>query len=48
MADLDFVVRLWWVVAGKRCVWLVGVVVAEGVLWVCWVVCFVSRRERKR
>ena len=36
-------------VASKRCVWLVGMVVAEGVLWVCWVACFVSeKREMKR
>ena len=49
VADLGFVVRLWWVVASKRCVWLVGMVVAEGVLWVCWVACFVSeKREMKR
>ena len=25
MANLGIMVRLWWVVAGKRCVWLVGV-----------------------
>ena len=39
MADLGFVVRLWWVVASKRCVWLVGVVVAEALY---------LRRERRR
>ena len=39
MADLGFVVRLWWVVASKRCVWLVGVVVAEALY---------LRRERQR
>ena len=32
VADLGFVVRLWWVVASRRFVWLAGVVV---VLWVC-------------
>jgi len=49
MVDLGFVVRLWWVVASKRYAWLVGVVVAEGVLWVCWVAYFVSKkREMKR
>ena len=39
VADLGFVVRLWWVVASKRCVWLVGVMVAEALY---------LRRERRR
>ena len=47
MADLGFVVRLWWVVASKRCEWLVGVVVAKGVLRVCWAACFVSKKREK-
>ena len=38
VADLGFVVRLWWVVASKRCIWLVGVVVAEALY---------LRRERR-
>ena len=36
VADLGFVIRLWWVMAGKRCVWLVGVVLVEGVLVWWW------------
>ena len=34
VANLGIMVRLWWVVAGKRCVWLVGVGGGRG--WLVW------------
>ena len=54
---MGFVVRLWWVVASKRCVWLVGVGGGRGCVgvvvveagWCGGVRGFVSeKRERQR